>query len=85
VTWSINDGKNSGLRFELPQAYVDCDPSFPLSLEFVKDPGILESCFTDLKGFFLKFVNCTLVDAPTLVNEMACCGRFTTVNVSDYN
>merc|ERR1719147_526281 len=79
----VDDGDIILGSLELPQGDVDGDATLTLSLELVKNPGILEGSLTRLLRFLLELLNCPLVDTSALVDQMASSGGFSRVDVAD--
>lgn len=48
-----NDGDEVSGSLELPERDIDGDTTLTLSLELVKNPGILEGTLAELSGFLL--------------------------------
>lgn len=53
VTGGVDDGDIVLRGLELPEGDVDGDTTLTLSLELVKDPGVLEGTLAELSGFLL--------------------------------
>ena len=51
IPGGVNDGNLILGSLELPQSNIDCDTAFPLCLELVEDPGILEGTLAELSSF----------------------------------
>ena len=51
VTGGVNDGDLILGGLELPESNVDGDTTLTLSLQLVKDPGVLEGTLAELSGF----------------------------------
>jgi hypothetical protein len=83
VSGGINDGEVELFSLELPQGDIDGDTSFTLSLELVKNPGVLEGGLTHFGGLLLKLFNLTLGDTTALVNQMTGSGRLSRVDVAN--
>jgi hypothetical protein len=85
VAGGVNDGDIVLGSLELPEGNVDGDTTLTLSLELVKDPGVLERTLAELGSFFLELLNGTLVDTTALVDQVAGSGGLAGVDVSDDN
>lgn len=53
MTGGVDDGDIVLRGLELPEGDVDGDTTLTLSLELVKDPGVLEGTLAELSGFLL--------------------------------
>jgi len=67
-----NDGDLELLGLELPESDIDGDTTLTLSLEFVKNPGILEGTLSELSSLLLELLDGTLVNTTTLVDQVTC-------------
>ena len=54
VARGINDGDLVLARLELPEGNVDGDTTLTLSLELVKNPGVLEGALSELGSLLLE-------------------------------
>jgi hypothetical protein len=85
VARGINDGENEVLGFELPQSDVDGDTTLTFCLQLIKNPGILEGRLSHFSGFLLKFLNLSLFNTTTFVNQVTSGCRFTGINMANNN
>ena len=69
-----NDGDIVLGGLELPESDIDGDTTLTLSLEFVKNPGILEGTLSELSSLLLELLDGTLVDTTALVDQVTCKG-----------
>jgi len=83
VTWGVDDGDFVFLGLEFPEGNIDGDTSFSFGLKLVQDPGVFERTFSHFGGFFLEFLDGSLVDTTTFVDQMTGGGRFTGIDVTD--
>jgi len=79
----INDGNIVLWSLELPESNIDGDTTFTLSLQLVKNPGVLEGTLSEFGGFLLELLNGTLVNTTALVDQVTSGGRFTRIDVAD--
>jgi len=79
----INDGDIVLRSLELPESNVDGDTTFTLSLQFVKNPGILEGTLAQLGSFLLELLDSTLVNSTAFVDQVTCGGGFAGIDVAD--
>jgi len=79
----INDSNIVLWSLELPESDIDGDTTFTLSLQFVKNPGVLEGTLSEFGGFLLELLNGTLVNSTALVDQVTSGGRFTRIDVAD--
>jgi len=70
VSWGVDDGEDGLGSLELPEGDIDGDTSLSFGLELVQHPGVLEGSLSHFGGFLLELLNCSLVDATTLVDEV---------------
>ena len=66
----VNDSEGVFGGLELPEGDVDGDSSLTLSLQVIKDPGVLERRFAHFSSLFLILLDGTLVNATALVNQV---------------
>ena len=59
--------------------------SLTLSLELVKNPGVLEGSLARLRGLLLELLDGSLVNSSALVDQMTSGGGLAGVDVSDDN
>merc|ERR1719260_354521 len=83
VSRGINDGDIVLGGLELPESNIDGDSSLTLSLQFVKNPGILEGSLSRFLGLLLELLNGSLVDTSALVDQMTSGGGLARVDVAD--
>jgi len=83
MAWGVNDGDLVLGGLEFPEGDIDGDTTFPLGLQLVEDPSVLERPFAHLSGFLLELLDGPLVDTTTFVDEVTGGGRFTGVDVAD--
>merc|ERR1712012_662745 len=67
---SINDGHIILGSLKLPQSNINGNTSLTLSLQFVKNPGILEGSLARLGRLLLELLNGSLVDTSALVDQV---------------
>ena len=82
MTRGIDDSNIVFGSLELPESNIDGDTTFTLGLQFVEHPGVFEGPLSKFGGFLLKFLNGSLIDTTTLVNEMASGRGLARVDVS---
>lgn len=68
---------------ELPESDIDGDTTLTLSLEFVKNPGVLERTLSELSSLLLELLDGTLVNTTTLVDHVTSGGRLAGIDVAD--
>jgi len=83
MAWSVDDGDFVDAGLEFPESDIDGDTSFSFSLQFVEDPGVFERTFAHLGGFLLEFLDGSLVDTTTFVDQVTGGGGFTGIDVAD--
>merc|ERR1719402_1394057 len=83
VSRGINDGDIVLGGLELPESNIDGDSSLTLSLQFVKNPGILEGSLSRFLGLLLELLNGSLVDTSALVDQVTSGGGLARVDVAD--
>jgi len=83
MAWGVNDGDLVLGGLKLPEGDIDGDTTFPLGLQLVEDPSVLERPFAHLGGFLLELLDGPLVDTTTFVDEVTGGGGFTGVDVAD--
>jgi hypothetical protein len=71
----------SGL--ELPEGNIDGDTTLTLSLEFVKNPGVLEGTLSELSSLLLELLDGTLVNTTTLVDHVTSGGGLAGIDMAD--
>jgi len=71
VSGGINDGERVLRRLELPEGDIDGDTTLTLGLEVIKNPGVFEGSLSELGGFLLEFLDGTLIDTSTFVDQMS--------------
>ena len=76
MTGGINNGEDALGGLELPESDINGDTTLTLSLEFVKNPSVLEGSLTHLEGFLLELLDGTLIDTTALVDQVTGGGRF---------
>lgn len=67
-----NDGDMVLGSLELPEGDIDGDTTLTLSLELVKNPGVLEGTLAELGGFLLSIVSVTVDDISKQKSCAAC-------------
>lgn len=70
VAGGIDDGEVVFSGFELPKGDIDGDTSFPLTLELVHDPSVLEGGLASFGSFLLILFDGSLVDTTAFVDEV---------------
>jgi len=83
VTRGVDDGDDVLGGLELPESNVDGDTSLTLSLQLVKNPGVLEGALAEFGGFLLELLDSTLVDTTAFVDKVAGSGGLAGVDVAD--
>jgi len=83
MTWRVDDGDLVLVGLEFPEGDIDGDTSFSLGLQLVQHPGVFERTFAHFGGFFLEFLDRSLVDTTAFVDQMTGGGRFTGIDVTD--
>jgi hypothetical protein len=83
VSRSINDGERILWGLEFPEGDIDGDTSFSFGLEVIKNPGIFERRFTELGSFLLEFLDGSLINTTTFVDQVTSGGGFTGIDVTD--
>merc|ERR1719244_427411 len=83
VSRGINDGDIVLGGLELPESNIDGDSSLTLSLQFVKNPGILEGSLSRFLRLLLGLLNGSLVDTSALVDQVTSGGGLARVDVAD--
>lgn len=68
---------------ELPEGNIDSDTSLSLSLQLIKNPGILEGTLSELSGFLLKLLDGSLVNTTTLVDQVSSGCGLAGIDVAD--
>lgn len=68
---------------ELPESDIDGDTTLTLSLELVKNPGVLERTLSELSSLLLELLDGTLVNTTTLVDHVTSGGRLAGIDVAD--
>jgi hypothetical protein len=71
MTRSIDDSDVILGSLELPEGNVDGDPTFTLSLQFIKNPGIFKGALAQFRSFLLKFLDGSLIDSTAFVDQVA--------------
>jgi hypothetical protein len=79
----IDNGERVLGGLELPQGDIDGDTTLALSLEVIKNPGILERRLTHLGSLLLVLLDGSLVDTTALVDQVTSGGRLTSIDVTD--
>jgi hypothetical protein len=67
-----NDGDLILGGLELPESDIDGDTTLTLSLQLVKNPGVLEGTLAELSGLLLELLDGTRVDTTALVDQVTC-------------
>merc|ERR1712012_219223 len=67
---SIDDGHVVLRSLKLPESDVNGDTSLTLSLQFVKNPGVLEGSLARLGRLLLELLDGSLVDTSALVDQV---------------
>merc|ERR550519_2288662 len=83
VSRGINDGHIVLGGLELPESNIDGDSSLALSLQFVKNPGVLEGSLSRFLRLLLELLNGSLVDTSALVDQMTSGGGLARVDVAN--
>ncbi|KAI9281737.1 hypothetical protein BC943DRAFT_329472, partial [Umbelopsis sp. AD052] len=83
MSGGINDGNMVLGGFELPESDINGDTTLTLSLEFVKNPSVLEGTLTEFSSFLLELLDSTLVDTTALVNQVSSGGGLSRIDVAD--
>merc|ERR1719431_1044063 len=83
VSRGINDGDIVLGGLELPESNIDGDSSLTLSLQFVKNPCVLEGSLSRFLRLLLELLNSSLVDTSTLVDQVTSGGGLARVDVAD--
>ena len=83
VTGSINNGDVVLGSLELPESDINGDTTFTLSLQLVKNPGVLEGTLSELGSFLLELLNSSLVDTTALVDQVSSGSGLTRIDVSN--
>jgi len=79
----IDDGNHVFFCLKLPQGNINGDTTLSLGLELVQNPGVFEGTFSHLLSFLLEFLDGSLVNTSTFVDEMASSGRFSRVDMTN--
>jgi len=83
VTGGVNDGDLILGSLELPESDIDGDTTLTLSLQLVKNPGVLEGTLAELSGFLLELLDGTRVDTTALVDQVTGGGGLAGIDVAD--
>merc|ERR1719393_463260 len=83
MSGGINDGHVVLGGLKLPESNIDGNTSLTLSLELVKNPGILEGSLSRLGRLLLELLDGSLVDTSALVDQVTGGGRLSGVDVTD--
>lgn len=83
VTGGINNGDVVLGGLELPESNVNGDTTLTLSLQLVKNPGVLERTLTELGSLLLELLDGTLVNTTALVDKVTGGGRLAGIDVAD--
>merc|ERR1719470_169114 len=85
VSGGVDDGDIVPGGLELPESDIDGDSSLTLSLQFVKNPCVLERSLARLLGLLLELFDGPLVDATALVDQVTGGGGLAGVDVANNN
>ena len=83
MSGGINDGDIVLGSLELPESDVNGDTSLTLSLQLVKNPGVLEGSLARLGRLLLELLDGPLVNTSALVDQVTGGGRLARVDVAD--
>merc|ERR1719341_3048377 len=83
VSGGVDDGDIVLGGLELPESDIDGDSSLTLSLQFVKNPCVLERSLARLLGLLLELLDGPLVNATALVDQVTGGGGLAGVDVAD--
>ena len=79
----INNSELETRSLELPKGNINCDTTLTLSLEVIKNPGVLERSLTELGSLLLELLDGTLVNTTALVDQVTGGGGLTGIDVTD--
>jgi len=83
VSGGINNGERVLRRLELPEGDIDGDTTLTLGLEVIKNPGVFEGSLSEFGGFLLEFLDGTLIDTSTFVDQMSSGGGLSGIDVTN--
>jgi len=83
VTRGVNDSNHKSGGLELPEGDIDGDTALTLGFQLVKHPSIFERAFPKLSGLLLEFLNGTLIDTTTLVDQVTSCRGLARIDMAD--